>query len=239
MKVKIKNWLVLPLIITWLMLSMSGCSDDEESNVIKDRDGNVYSSVTIGTRVWLTENLKTTKFNDGSPITMVTGTDQWAALSTPAYTWFDNNSANKAVFGGLYNGYVVTDTRGVCPTGWHVSTEADWIDMETALGMSLDQANATGDRGMDQNVGGKMKAAVHWDDPNTGANNSSGFTALGHGCRRYEGGFAYYHTEAGFYTSTKFNNDEMWIRYLGNWHSGVYRDTRNLNYGYAIRCVKD
>jgi len=240
MNAKVSDWIVLPLTLISIMMIMSNCSDEEMNTAIKDADGNMYTTVSIGNRIWLQENLKTTKFRDGSVIPLVTSGDDWAALTTPAYSWFNNDPAYKPDFGGLYNGYAVMDSRGLCPAGFHVSTEADWIDMELALGMPQNDANGLGDRGMGQNVGGKLKASAHWDAPNTGADNSSGFTAYGHGCRRYPGHFAYYHTEAGFYTATPdVASGEMWVRYLGNWHSGVYRHTRNMNYGYAIRCVKD
>jgi uncharacterized protein (TIGR02145 family) len=238
MKAIIKYGLIIPVCFILILIQLNGCNDDNEVNLIKDGDGNVYTPIKIGSMMWLSENLKTTRFTDGTPIPLVTGVEEWADLSSPAYCWYDNDPKHKMDFGGLYNGYAVQDSRGLCPYGWHISTDADWIEMELALGLPDDQAYGLDDRGMDQNVGGKLKATTHWATPNVGADNSSGFTAYGHGCRRYPGHFEYYETDAGYYTATR-EGAELWIRYLGNWHSGVYRNTRNLNYGYAIRCVKD
>jgi uncharacterized protein (TIGR02145 family) len=139
---------------------------------LTDIDGNVYSTVTIGTQTWMAENLKTTKYNDDTAVPNVTDETEWANLTTGAYCWYDNNaSAYKATYGALYNWYAI-NTGKLCPTGWHVPSDAEWLTLENYLG------------GEDV-AGGKLKEAgtTHWLSPNTGATNETGFTGLPGGFR--------------------------------------------------------
>ncbi len=224
-----------------ILIVATGCKK-EKDDALTDIDGNVYNTVVIGTDTWMKENLKTTRFRDGSDIPLVSDADQWKVLVTPAFCWWENNAGSKATSGGLYNGYAVMDSRGLCPTGWHVPTDAEWIDMELALGLNQSEANLVGDRGEAENVGGHLKALTHWDAPNSGADNSSGFTALAVGVRRSSDGdvgFAYFNTWAGFYTSTAVTPGHHWVRYLGYNMKASGRFEREMQYGYSIRCVKD
>lgn len=153
-----------------------------------DIDGNVYQIVTIGTQVWMAENLKVTHYRNGDVIPNVTDGPTWAGLTTGAYCEYDNNVASVATYGRLYNWYAAVDTRNIAPDGWHVPSDEEWKQLETYLGMSQAEADAIGLRGSDE--GGMLKetGTSHWDSPNTGATNESGFTALPGGHRRY-GGF--------------------------------------------------
>ena len=120
---------------------------------VTDDDGNVYHSVTIGTQVWMVENLKTTKYNDGTSIPLVTDATDWHNLLTPGYCWNNNDEATyKATYGALYNWYTV-NTGNLCPTGWHVPGDAEWTTLTTYLG------------GEDV-AGGKLKEVgiTHWLD---------------------------------------------------------------------------
>ncbi len=116
----------------------SGCKKKDESKIteskISDGDGNIYETVTIGTQVWLTENLKATKYNDGTSIQFVTDNTLWATLSTPAYCWYNNDGGNyKDIYGGLYNWWAV-NTGKLCPTGWHVPSDGEWTTLTSTLG---------------------------------------------------------------------------------------------------------
>ncbi|MCU0459923.1 MAG: fibrobacter succinogenes major paralogous domain-containing protein [Bacteroidales bacterium] len=195
--------------------------------------------VTIGSQTWLVENLKTTKFRDGSQVPLITDQSAWAALTTPGFCWYDNNTANKSVYGGLYNGYAVRDSRGLCPTGWHVVTDADFIDLETSSGLLQSQAYFDGDRGVAGNVGGHLISTQYWDAPNSGADNSSGFTAIGTGYRRPTGEFNWFRLWTGYYTSTAPDANHLIRRYIGYYFTGISRSSYDLDYGYSIRCVKD
>ena len=222
----------------FILFLVYGCKKDDE-NTITDIDGNVYKTKTIGGNVWMTENLRTTKFNDGSAISLVTDAVQWTGLNTPAYCWCDNNAANKNTLGGLYNGYAVKDSRGLCPTGWHVATDQDWVDLELSQGLIQADATVTGGRGDDENVGGHLKSTTTWDAPNSGADNSSGFSALGTGYRRPPGEFEWFRQWTGYYTSSTLTQGYLWMRYLGYDMKAIAKVERSLQYGYSIRCVKD
>ena len=184
-----------------ITVMVTGCKKNDD-DALKDIDGNVYKTIYVGGNTWMAENLRTTKFRDGSAIPLVTENTQWTALGTAAYCWPDNNPANKSTFGGLYNGYAVFDPRGLCPTGWHIPSDEDWIDLELELGLPQAEAYLDAIRGEDQNVGGKLKATVNWNSPNLGADNSSGFTACGTGYRRPPGELTEFRYWTGYLTTS-------------------------------------
>lgn len=195
---------------------------------IQDYEGNIYKTLIIGTQIWLAENLKSTKYNDGTSIPFVIDNTIWANISTPAYSWNNNDAAtNKSVYGALYNWYTVA-TGKLCPTGWHVPTDTEWTLLTTFLG----GVNA---------AGGKLKEAgtSHWNSPNTGATNESGFTALPAGYRWPNGGFDPHGNFANWWTATEFSVAETWYRNLGYFHTDINRVTLDKHYGFYIRCIKD
>ncbi len=149
-----------------------------ETGTVTDIDGNVYQTIGIGSQYWTAENLKTTRFNDGTPIPLVTDNSTWEFLVAPGYCWYNNDeAASKEVYGALYNWYVVVSSK-LPPEGWHVSTDAEWTILETFLG------GITG-------AGGKLKetGTDHWLTPNTGATDETGFTALPGGIRAKDGSY--------------------------------------------------
>ena len=165
------------------------CKKSENPPVsVTDINGNVYNIVTIGTQTWMAENLKTTKYNDGTAIPNVTVDATWAALTTGAYSDYSNTPANSTTYGRLYNWYVVDNNpatkvasnggKNVCPTSWHVPTDAEWTILTTYLGG-------------ESIAGGKLKetGTAHWNSPNTGATNETGFTTLPSGLRYYDGSY--------------------------------------------------
>jgi uncharacterized protein (TIGR02145 family) len=198
-----------------------------------DGDGNVYNTVIIGTQTWMTENLKTTKYNDASAIPNITDNAEWAALTTPAYCWYDNNAAlNKDIYGALYNWYVVdagsNGGKNVCPIGYHVPIATEWTTLITYLGG-------------ESPAGAKMKEAgiVHW--PNTIGTNESGFTGLPGGNRvSTDGTFTGLGARAYWLSSTE-SGANAFYRYI---NSTLTLDTYGGNYGgkkagFSIRCLKD
>lgn len=147
---------------------------------VTDIDGNVYTTVIIGTQAWLVENLKTTKYNDGAAIPLVTDTSAWGALTTPGYCWYNNDIGYKTPYGALYNWYAV-GTGKLAPAGWRVPTETDWATLISFIGGG-------------SVAGGKLKevGTAHWSSPNTGATNETGFTAVPGGGRiSIFGGYAF------------------------------------------------
>ncbi|MBW6492809.1 MAG: PKD domain-containing protein [Lentimicrobium sp.] len=203
------------------------------TGTVTDIDGNVYQTVIIGTQEWMAENLKVTHYSNGDAIPNVTGDSQWGALTTGAYCWYDNDINWKNAYGALYNWYAAVDSRGLCPVGWHVPTDAEWTILTNYLGGS--------------NVaGGKMKstrtepdAHPRWNLPNTGATNESGFSGLPGGNRDYSGTF-YYHGWTGFFwSSSEFSSDFAWYRDLYYYDSSVGRNYYYKQNGFSVRCLRD
>lgn len=222
------------------------------SNTVTDIDGNVYQTVTIGTHVWMAENLKVTRYRNGDAIPIVTNKDSWGSLSNGAYCEYNNDVNNVVTYGRLYNWYAVDDSRKLAPAGWHVPTDGEWKQLEIYLGMSQIDAHSYGWRGETIfNVGGKLKetGTTHWISPNEGATNETGFTALAGGvrvsCCRADNYFMQVGTSAGFWTSTESDTDPTghriaiprWLSY----HIGeIKRDTTTMKkFGMSVRLVKD
>ncbi len=195
---------------------------------VQDIEGNNYKTVTIGDQVWIAENLKTTKYNDGTPIPKVTDNDAWIKLKTPAYSWYNNDSAaNKKPYGALYNWYAV-NTGKLCPAGWHVPTDAEWMKLSNTLeGLLL--------------AGGKLKekGIEHWKSPNEGATNESGFTALPGGYRSLEGIFNYKDVAGYWWSSTKYNESSVLFYNIRYKLDFLYRYRSELYCGFSVRCLKD
>lgn len=197
------------------------------SITVTDIDGNVYQTVTIGTQVWMAENLKVTQYRNGDAIPNVTDQTTWEYLTTGAYCEYDNDLNNVATYGRLYNWYAVNDSRDLAPEGWHVPSDNEWQILIDLLG------GATV-------AGGKMKEAgySHWDSPNTGATNESGFSVLPGG---YRDGVNFYTVgiSAYFWSATERSSIYAWKRFLYNYHSHANRDSHGKRAGFSVRCVKD
>ena len=199
-------------------------------NPITDIDGNVYSTVTIGTQVWMVENLKTTRYNDGSAIPLVTDNTTWGTLGssgTPGYCWYNNDSAtNGSTYGALYNWYAVS-TNKLAPNGWHVPTDSEWTVLTTYLGG-------------DNVAGGALKetGTAHWLN-NNGATNSTGFWALPSGFRYNYGTFGYIGSNGSWWSSTAYSTTYALARDIFSDNASVYRNHYYSTYGISVRCVKD
>lgn len=194
---------------------------------VTDADGNVYNTVTIGSQVWFASNLRTTKYNDNTFIPKVWDEMAWTNLSTPGYTWYSNDSLTYANYtGALYNFFAV-NTGKLCPTGWHVPTEADWMTLATTLGGATI-------------AGGELKEAgvVHWLSPNTGATNSSGFTALPGGLRVYMGPYSGIGQSANFWSSSRISVDPTSVT-LGTGAADMMIQMSFDKMGMSVRCMKD
>jgi uncharacterized protein (TIGR02145 family) len=215
-----------------------------------DIEGNTYKTVTIGTQVWMAENLKTTMYKDNTPIPNVTDNSAWYHLTTPAYCWLDNLVSNKDVYGALYNWFTM-QTGDLCPTGWHVPTDIEFDTMEGFLGLPTDSLDNYGWRGLAAQVGSKLKSATGWAAGSNGTN-QSGFSALPGGYRYAEDG-TFVRISNGveisyWWTSTSMssvpppappNTYDAWYRMLYGNRTTVYRSYVEKQGGKYVRCVKD
>ncbi|MBG0861179.1 MAG: fibrobacter succinogenes major paralogous domain-containing protein [Bacteroidales bacterium] len=215
---------------TTLSVNPPTFNPDKTYGTVTDIDGNIYKTIQIGILIWMAENLRTTKYNDGSSIPLVTGDNNWVNRSSAAMCWFnDDPGIYKDIYGGYYNIYAV-NTKKLCPAGWHVPDKTDWSQMISYLGNEV-------------SAGGKMKESgtLNWMSPNYGATNESGYTGLPAGCRRDK--FLQRGISAYWWSATS--------NYI---YSGTYYDSYVLDYRYKsisvvimtysgsglnIRCVKD
>ena len=204
------------------------CFYYDSIGTVTDIDGNVYKTVKIGDQWWMAENLKVTKYQNGDLIPNVKGNSEWMNLSTGAYCDYDTNSSNVATYGRLYNWYAVDDSRNVAPSGWHVPSDAEWQILVEYLGDSTV-------------AGGKMKESgnEHWNSPNTGATNESGFLALPAGFRSGFGAFGGIRDGAYYWCNTQSSTYLAWHRSLEHSYAGVYHFTYVKIDGFSVRCVRD
>ena len=197
---------------------------------LTDADGNVYHTITIGTQVWSVENLKTTKYRNGDAIANVTEYASWAALTTGAYCWYNNDATTyKTTYGALYNWYAVADSRNIAPKGWHVASDADWTILTNLWGG-------------ESIAGGKLKetGTAHWITPNIDATNETGFTALPGGFCMWPNGTGGMGVHGRWWSSTASSVALGWSRDIGNDGAYVHRDPYGAKHdGYSVRCVKD
>jgi uncharacterized protein (TIGR02145 family) len=217
------------------------------SQTVTDIDGNTYKTVKIGNQWWMAENLKVTHFRNGELIPILTDSIEWANLTSGVYCNYDNDANNVATYGRLYNWYAVNDNRNLAPAGWHMPSDAEWQQLEICLGMNQSEANQEGYRGTD--IGGKLKEAgtSHWNKPNKGASNASGFfalasgicTNLGYKCGLMNSTFFWTSTKLSIWFLKKRNSGRAWGRYLSSDESGVYRKSYDMRFGFSVRCIKD
>jgi len=192
------------------------------NTTVSDADNNVYSTVTIGSQIWMTENLKTTKFNDGTVIPLVRDDIAWSELVTPAYCWYANDSLLYGSYGVLYNWYTV-NTGNLCPVGWHVPKEQEWIALIQQIGPNA----------------GNMLMQGHYDINLSRefleASNETGFSAIQTNLRTDAGYFNY--DVCIFWSSSEYDDQSAWYLLLNSGYIG--KNIKNNKYGLPIRCIKD
>ena len=194
---------------------------------VKDFDGNLYDTIHIGTQIWLKQNLKTTHYKNGKVIPIVADYSAWAALARGAYCDYDNTSANSITYGRLYNWYAV-NTGSLCPTGWHVPTDAEWTTLTTYLG---GEAIA----------GDKLKKAdiANWTWTTSTGANQSGFNALPGGSRYWNGSYDLVGNNGHWWSSTEINTKVAWFMgMIDNTSTAIVNgDTKQT--GFSVRCLRD
>jgi len=217
-------------------------------NGVTDIDGNFYHTITIGTQEWMVENLRTTKYNDGTSIPFVSNHTAWSNLTSPGYCFCRDDAAGKNKYGALYNWYTV-NTGKLAPIGWHVPTDTEWTILENYLvanGYNYD-GTTTGNK-----IAKSLAATTDWkSSPGTGAigndlkkNNTSGFAALPGGFRHSDATF-YGVGDSGYWWSSTESNvpftnaTDVWARSLYYGSYLLAKDASTKSYGFSVRCVRD
>lgn len=232
MKNAYKIWICF-LVVTVVLL-LPNCQKDEDNDTsstpeivkgedVTDIDGNVYHTVIIGTQQWMVENLKTTKFNDGSSIPTETDNATWISLTTPGYCWYNNGEYYKKTYGALYNWYAV-NTGKLAPGGWHVPGVNEWKTLINYLGGT-------------SVAGGKLKETglKHWKGPNEKSTNEVGFTALpggyrnANGCEEMGVECYFWSAQSGIFLNLSYLGPSIWI---SPWATSDC-------IGLSVRCIKD
>jgi uncharacterized protein (TIGR02145 family) len=201
----------------------------QAQSTVTDIDGNVYNTVTIGTQLWLKENLKVTHYNNGDSILNVVNDAAWSVLTTGAFCNYENDPAFVNSYGRLYNWYALNDSRNIAPEGWHIATDAEWTTATNLLGG-------------DPIAGGKLKevGTTHWLSPNTGATDEVGFTALPGGYRSAVGVYLGIGWIGSWWCSTESGVSEAWARGIFNDNIQVDRGGYyEKKIGFSVRCVKN
>lgn len=186
-----------------------------------------YPNVAIGGKIWMQENTAVKFFRNGEAIPYVSWGPTWATLKTPAWCYYNNDPSSEATYGLLYNWYAVNDPRGFAPEGWHVATDTEWKDMISFLG-----GNTV--------AGGSIKAVSPlWNAPNTGATNSSGFSAVPAGTRGNGGTYVNLGRSTAWWTANQYGPNGSWSYYAGHNTSSITRGGASKQDGYSVRCIKD
>ncbi|MFW5793202.1 MAG: fibrobacter succinogenes major paralogous domain-containing protein [Bacteroidota bacterium] len=206
---------------------LSFITQASEPLVVVDIDGNEYETVQIGEQIWMAENLKTTKYNDGEEIPYTEDDIEWSELREGSYAFYNHDSDLGEIYGAFYNFFAVS-TKKLCPAGWRVPDDNDWNILIEFLGgsdLAADKLKETG--------------TEHWNSPNTGATNESGFTALGTGHRYNCGGFNSMGSVAMWWSQDEIDSVSGVNRIIYVDYPNVYDYGYNKNGGASVRCVKN
>ncbi|MFM7016845.1 MAG: fibrobacter succinogenes major paralogous domain-containing protein [Bacteroidota bacterium] len=230
--------LVKSVIFALVLFCLLGCSDDDpitsSNNVgsslptFTDIDGNVYHAVKIGTQTWMQENLKTTRFKNGSYLKSNLSDTAWQVNVTGACADYNNDPPISTVFGKLYNWYAVTNPLGLCPSGWHSPSDAEWTTLINYLGG-------------DSIAGAKLKEVglSHWSSPNVGATDSVGFKGLPGGYRLSLGGYFNIYALGFWWSATQDSLTGAYLRTLSATNERIDRYNYKETYGFSVKCIKD
>ena len=213
----------------WVIVPGISVANAYTGTTVTDADGNVYPTVTIGTQEWMAENLRTTKYKNGTSIPLVTSASAWNALSTPGFCWYNNDQPTYGeTYGALYNWFAV-ETWNLCPTGWHVPTDAEWTTLTDYLGG-------------EPIAGQKLKEAgsAHWNESGYPGTNESGFNGRGAGMRTHlSASFGEMKVYAVWWSATPYDPTESYLRNIWYGDTDIERMSRDNRYGMSIRCMKN
>jgi len=190
-----------------------------------------YATVQIGDQCWFRENLRNEHYANGDAIPGDLSNSEWESTTEGAQAIYNNDASNLVDYGRLYNWYAVDDARGLCPTGWHVPTDGDFMTLEVELGLSEAEANSFGWRGSNQ--GYRMKSSIFWDGSNT-----TGFSMLHGGLRNPNGEFGF-ENNSGLVWSKSITANSGISRAFGTGYDSINKDSDHKNRGFSVRCLKD
>lgn len=244
------------LLVGLVLLEGTGCRKDDVAPVapactnagdsiltqhhgLLDNDGNIFPVVRIGAKRWARTNLRSIHYANGDVIPYVPDIPVWTGLSTGAWTNYNNDALYDGQYGKIYSWYAMIDPRNVCPTGWHVPTDADWQALELVAGVPDSLLDHTGPRGGARNAGGRLKALGLWESPNLGATDSLGFSAYPGGFRNSSGTFGQEGEVAIWWTATGMMEGLSWVRAVTYNANGIARYYQSTQIGASVRCVED
>lgn len=218
--------LTISILLGTISICFTACKDDEDKKeFVKDIDGNMYTTVEIGTQTWMVQNLKVTKYKNGDPIpTLDNDALTWGSLTSGAFSNYYNNSLSNGL---LYNWYAVNDSRGLAPEGWHIPSEAEWTILFNFLGGEAIAGSKLKERG-----------TAHWCAPNDDATNSTGFTALPTDWR-LDIGFGTGCEDSSFWSSDEDDDQHAHNIFLFNGTGEISRVINQKYVGWGVRCIKD
>lgn len=191
-----------------------------------DIDGNIYKTIIIGNQEWMAENLKVEHYRNGDLIPRVQDEEEWKALRTGSWCYYQNKPENGLIFGKLYSWYAVNDKRGLAPKGWHIPSNEEWDELVEYLGGK-------------EIAGKKMIDPTLWGNNNIDASNESGFTAIPSGCGLTNGYTSQYSCDAFYWTSSQYDNENAWFRMLLIGWTDLFINSTKKKFELAIRCIKD
>ena len=193
-----------------------------------DQEGNTYRTVVIGGKEWMAENLNTSTYRNGNELVAGLSAGNWQSSVNGAWQYYDLDEMNECPHGKMYNWYAVNDSRGICPSGWHVPSEVDWSILEVALGGQIVAGNKM-----------KSAAAEYWLGGNANATNESGFSALGSGFYYFYGSFEGLTQGVNFWSATSFDASSAWVRSITFDMANLALSIYPKNSGFHVRCVRD
>jgi uncharacterized protein (TIGR02145 family) len=202
---------------------------DDDINVpffiVGDLDGNFYRIVDIGNQTWMEENLRTSRYSNGDPILNFIIPSEWTETTLGAWCSYENNPAFEKQYGKLYNFNVVMDSRNLCPIDWHIPSIEEWSELADYLGG-------------ESIAGGKLKSTYGWMEPNIGASNETGFSALPGG---YRGSGPFYFAEliGYWWSSSETGTTNALVSYISNNSATLFSGSVSRTRGHAIRCIKN
>jgi uncharacterized protein (TIGR02145 family) len=198
-----------------------------------DQEGNVYKTIVIGTQEWMAENLNTSSYRNGDAIVTDLDNAAWGATSSGAWSYYNNDASYECPYGKLYNWFACTDSRGLCPTGWHVPSDAEWTTLTNFLGGE----GVAG--GMMKSTGTIEATTGLWNNPNTGATNSSGFSGVSSGTKYYEGNYSDISNISIFWSNSEIQSDTGLTRYIYYAGQDVVLYPYVKQGGFSVRCLRD